>query len=144
MNQDILTKANAIVAKNSVMGGAFKGQICTLSLIDEDGFPTASVLTPSKSDGIKWLTLCTLVDENRAKRAAKCGRASVSFGSTEYCINLVGEIEVITSPEVKQDMWYDGLSYHCAGPDDPNYCVLKFTTKRYKLFIDGEEAQGTL
>jgi len=144
MNQDILTKANEIVAKNSVMGGEFKGQICTLSLIDEDGFPTASVLTPSKSDGVKWLTLCTLLDENRAKRAAKCGRASVSFGSTEYCVNLVGEIEVITSPEAKQDMWYDGLSYHCTGPDDPNYCVLKFTTKRYKLFIDGEEIEGTI
>ena len=144
MNQSILTKANEIVAKNTVMCGEYTGQLCTLALIDEDGFPTASVIAPSKSGGIEWLTLCTLLTGNSAKRAAKCSRASVSFSSAEHCVNLVGEIEVITSPEAKRDMWYDGLSYHCAGPDDPNYCVLKFTTKRYKLFIDGEEAEGTL
>ena len=144
MNQDIIAKAVKIIEENSVQGGEFKGQICTLCLIDEDGFPTASVLTPSKSDGINWVTLCTLLDENRAKRITNCNRASISFGTAEYCINLVGEIEVITSDDVKREMWYDALEHHCTAPDDPNYCVLKFTTKRYKLFIDGNDIEGTL
>jgi len=144
MNQDIITKAAEIVNGSSVQSGEFHGQICTLSLIDDEGFPTMSVLTPSKSDGINWITLCTLLDENRAKRAANCNRAGICFATTEYCINLVGEIEVITSADVKREMWYDALKYHFTDPDDPNYSVLKFTTKRYKLFINGEEVAGTL
>jgi len=144
MNQEIIKKAGEIVEKNAVQGGEYNGQICVLSLIDAEGFPTASVLTPSKADGINWLTFATGLESNTPNRIKNCNRASVCFGTDEHCINLVGEIEVITSDDVKREMWYDGLSGHYNGPDDPNYCVLRFTTKRYKLFIDWQEAAGTL
>jgi len=145
MSEQIVKKATAIIAENTVKNGMFNDEICTLALIDEDGYPTASVITPAKSDGLRWLTLCTILGENRARRAKNCGRASVSFNSPEYCINLVGDIEVITDPAVKSEMWYDGLAYHFPGGEtDPNYCVLKFNTKRYKLFIGGEEAEGVI
>jgi len=144
MSKEIIAKAGKIVEDNAIQGGAFKGQICTLSLIDEDGFPTASVLTPSKADGINSVTLCTMLDCNAAKRSKACNRASICFASTEYCINLVGEVEVITSDDIKREMWYDALSAHFTGPDDPNYCVLKLTTKRYKLLVDWQEVEGRL
>jgi len=144
MSQAILAKAAAIVEENSVQGGEFRGQICVISLIDSEGFPTASVVTPSKSEGIYWLTFCVDLDGSKAKRIANCNRASVCFGTTEHSINLVGEAEVITSADVKREMWYDGLSFHFTGPDDPNYFVLKFTTKRYKFFVDGEEVEGAV
>jgi general stress protein 26 len=144
MNQDIIAKAAEIVKKNSVHCGEAGFGICTLSLIDAEGFPTASIVTPSKSDGINWITFGTMLDGNRAKRIANCNRASVCFGTAEYCVNLVGEIEVITSDDVKREMWYDGLGHHFTGPDDPNYCVLKFTAKRYKLFIGFKDMAGTL
>ena len=143
MNQDFIARAAEIIKENSMQGAAGFG-ICTLSLIDEDGFPTASVVSASKSEGIEWITFGTMLDENRAKRAAKCNRASVCFSAPEYCVNLVGEIEIITDADVKREMWYDALSHHFTGPDDPNYCVLKFTTKRYKLFIDFQDTSGTL
>ena len=144
MNQDIIAKAAEIVKENSVHGGEAGFGICTLSLIDAEGFPTASIITPSKSDGINWITFGTMLDGNSAKRSTNCNRASVCFGTTEHCVNLVGEIEVITSDDVKREMWYDGLKMHFTGPDDPNYCVLRFTTKRYKLFIDGQDVEGKL
>lgn len=144
MNQNAIDKAAEIVKENSVHGGAAGFGICTLSLIDEKGYPTASIVTPAKSDGISWLTFGTMLDQNRAKRAVSCNRASVCFGTAEYCINLVGEIEIITSEDVKREMWYDGLGQHFTGFDDPNYCVLKFTTKRYKLFLDYENIEGTV
>ena len=145
MNQSIITRAAEIVAANTVKNGTFNGEICNLSLIDEAGYPTTSVLTPAASDGINWLTLCTMLESNAPRRIAKCSHAGISFTSTEYCVNLVGEIEIITAAAVKHEMWYDGLSYHFpSGVDDPNYCVLKFTTKRYKLFVDGEEVSGTI
>jgi len=144
MNQDVIAKAAKIVKENSVHGGEAGFGICTLSLIDEEGFPTASIITPSKSDGIHWITFGTMLDANRAKRIANEGRASVCFGTAEHCVNLVGEMEIITSEDVKREMWYDGLGHHFTGPEDPNYCVLKFTTKRYKLFLDYQEVAGVL
>jgi len=149
MSQDILVKINEIVEKNVVQNGVFRGETCVLSLIDEEGFPTMSTITPAKSDGVKWITFGTLLDQNRAKRSAANSNAGVCFDSDAYCVNLVGKIEVITSTDVKHDMWYDGLYGHFTGPDDPNYCVLKFTPKRYKFFnvsdeMEVTEVEGTL
>jgi len=144
MSKNIIESASKIVEKNSMNGGEFIGQMCVISLIDEAGFPTASVVTPSKSEGISWITFGTTLDSNKAIRAKINNKASVAFVDGEYCINLVGTIEVITDADVKKDMWYDGLGYHMTGSDDPNYCVLKFTTQRYKLFLDGEEVEGVL
>ena len=144
MSKEFIVKAEEIVSENSINDGNFKGQVCVLSLIDEEGCPTSSVITPSKSFGIKWITFCTLLDGNRAKRSLNCQKACVCFGNTEHCVNLVGEIEVITSSDVKHEMWYDALKAHVTSADDPNYCVLKFKTKRYKLFIEGQDVEGKL
>jgi len=146
MNQTIITQAAEVVKQNSVHQGEAGFGVCTLSLIDEDGFPTASVVTPAKSDGINWIAFGVMLDGNKAKRAENCNRASACFYSAEqfYCVNLVGETELITSDDVKREMWYDGLAHHFTGPDDPNYGVLKLTTKRYKIFLGGEEVEGRL
>ncbi|MCL2404031.1 MAG: general stress protein [Defluviitaleaceae bacterium] len=146
MNHEVIAKAGKVVEMNAVKDGKYTGGISVLSLIDLEGFPTASILSPSKCDGINWMTFCTNINANGAKRVAKCNRASVCFATVEYCINLVGEMEIITSPEVKAEMWYDGLSHHFTDADDPNYCVFKFTTKRYKILFTevGEEVEGNL
>jgi len=144
MNQNIINEAAEIVKKNTVKERKYNGEICTLTLIDEEGYPTSSIITPSKSDGIKWITFGTLLDGNRAKRSKACKYACVCFGTDEYCVNLVGDIEVVTTADVKRGMWYDGLAFHFKDSEDPNYCVLKFTTIRYKLFINGEDVEGRL
>lgn len=144
MEKEMVIKAEEIIKENSVYGGEAGFGMCTLSLIDEEGYPTASIITPSKSEGLRWLTFGTMKTQNSVKRINQCDRASVCFSSEAYCINLVGNIEIIDSDEVKQEMWYDGLGHHLSGPDDPNYCVLKFTTKRYKLFVDFQELDGTI
>jgi len=46
---------------------------------------------------------------------------------------------------MKKETWYPGLEEHYpnGGIDDPNYCVLVFTTKRYSLWVDIEEKETT-
>jgi len=146
MSQDIINKAAEIVKQQTAHGGEAGFGICTISLIDEDGFPSASVISPAKSDGLNTLTFGVMLDSPKASRAKNCNRASVCFGTMEHCINLVGEVEILTSDDIKREMWYDGLSHHFPqGMDDPNYGVLKFTTKRYKLFVDFQpEVEGRL
>jgi len=135
MNQKIVDKAAEIISAERLF--------CALALIDLDGYPTASAITVSKNDGINWLTFCTEFDTIKTKRITQCDRASVCFFSLNpaYNITLIGKIEVITDAEVKKEMWYDDLKYSFTGQDDPKYCVLKFTTERYKLMIGDEAVQ---
>ncbi|MCL2148520.1 MAG: pyridoxamine 5'-phosphate oxidase family protein [Methanomassiliicoccaceae archaeon] len=144
MDKDIIAKAGEIIdSKTGYIGGGMGGY-AALALIDEDGRPTASTLTIAKADGIKWVTFCTSLGRDSAKRAGRCGRASVCVNSSEYNITLVGRVEVLTDPEVKRDMWFPPMEGHWSGPDDPDYCVLRFTTERYSLFVGYEEAKGRL
>ncbi len=143
MNSDMIRKAGEIIANNT-SNGTYKNDFCILALTDSDGRPTASAITPSKSSGIEWITFCTGLDGNKAARIEKCGKAGVCFASESCNITLAGEIEIITDPEVKREMWYSGLEQHFSGADDPNYCVLRFVTKRFNLFVDRTEAVGTL
>ena len=139
MNQEIISKAGEIVAKNTGEAG-----YCALALIDLDGYPTASTISAAKADGIKWLTFCTGLGSPKVDRIKKCNRASVCFNSAGYNITLVGTIEILTAADVKEEMWYGGLTQHFSGPEDPNYCVLKFKTERYNLLVDWQEARGIL
>ncbi len=141
MNTEIIARAGEIVASKT--GGGNEGY-CVLALIDKDGFPTASTISVSKADGINWITFCTGLGSNKTKRIETCNRASVCFDSIDHNITLVGTIEVLTDPEIKKEMWYKGLEGHFNGPEDPDYCVLRFRTDRYNLLVDWKEARGDL
>jgi len=144
MSNEIIEKAGDIIRQSSAQG-TYKGQYCTLALIDQEGYPTASTITASKSEGIHWITFCTGLSSNKAERIKKCNRAAVCFNAGGECnITLVGTIEIITEPDVKREMWYSGLENHFSGADDPNYCVLRFRTNRYNLMVDWKEVEGTL
>jgi len=138
-----IQKAEKIIADATVKNGTFNGEFCSLVLLDLEGYPTASVLTAAKSDGIKQIWFATGLDSNKAIRAKNNPKASVHFGTGEHSITLTGEIEILTDDATKKAMWYDGLESHFpSGATDPNYCVLSFKTKRYNLFVDWEETAG--
>ena len=142
---EVVKRAEEIILQNCVNGEAYIAQNCILALIDLEGYPTTSVITPSKADGIKTIYFCTGLGGNKPERIANCTKASVCFGTGEHNISLVGEIEVITDSEIKEEMWYAGLENHFTeGHTDPNYCVLKFTTKRYNLLVDWKATIGSI
>jgi len=141
MNEKIIARAEEILSNRATKEQGY----CVLALIDTDGYPTAATISPSKIDGIRRITFCTGVDSNWAKRIAKCNRASVCFnsGSEQYNITLVGDIQVITDLAAKKEMWYDGMGHYFNGPEDPNFCVLQFVTRRYSLMLDEYDANGS-
>jgi len=145
MSQDIIMKANEIVGKNT-MHGAIPNTMpyCVLALIDLNGYPTAAAISPAKADGIKWITFCTGIGSIKANRIKKCNRASVCFCNENYNVTLTGIIEIVTDPKIKNEMWYDRLKNHFTGSDDPEYCVLRFKTESYNLFIDWKEVRGLI
>ena len=143
-NADIIKRAEKILsAKKRFEHGCL--ECCVLALIDTDGYPTAATISPSKIDGIKRVYFCTGTGSNWVKRIEKNKRASVCFNSEEeqYNITLIGDIEALTGLEIKKEMWYDGLGHYFKGPEDPNVCVLQFTTRRYSLMLNENDANGS-
>ena len=138
MNEEIIKKASDIIQKQCGEGG-----YCALTLMDTDGRPNTTTITPSKAEGIKWITFCTGFG-TRTERIQFSPNACVCFNSPEYHISLKGKMEIITDAEVKNEMWYDGLKNHFTGPNDPGYIVLKFTADSCTLFIDWQTVRGTL
>ena len=146
MNQKIIQKAaDVIQEKTGYIGDGMEGY-CTLAVIDEDGYPSASTLSISKAEGIKWITFLSGLKSNKASRINKCNRGSVCISFPSYNITLVGTLEVQTDTDIKKEMWQEPLGNMYSGPDDPEYCVIRFTTKRYNLFFadDGSMAEGAL
>ena len=147
MSEKAIKKAGEIIKSKTAAENMGAG--VTLSLIDSEGYPTTSTISIAKADGIRRLTFVTGLDSNKAKRIKECSRASVCIFCDDYektggyNITLVGTIEILTDPETKKEMWYDGLAEHFNGPTDPQCCVLSFTTHRYNLFVDEEEVTGT-
>ena len=141
MNSEIIAKAEEIINEKAGAGYA------TIALIDEDGYPTASTYGIVKVEGIKRLTFATSFSGDIVRRINKCNRASVCINSEEYNLTLVGTFEVLTDSATKKDMWTPGWETHWSGADDPNYCIIRFTTERYNLLIMSisyEEAKGNL
>jgi general stress protein 26 len=141
--ENAIEKAIEIVRERTA-SGTYKNQYCVLAQEDLDGRLTAAVITAAKADGIERINFCSGITSNWAKRAERDNRAAVCFESDTYSITLRGRLEILTDAKIKQENWYSGLENHFSGADDPNYCVLQFTTERYKLFIDWEETEGGL
>jgi len=146
MNDKTIARAIEIIkGKTDYIAGGMEGY-AVLSLIDENGYPTSSTLSVSKADGINWITFLSGIDSNNAQRIAKCNKASVCFASPEYNISLIGTVEVLTDVETKKAMWQEPIGEMYNGPEDPNYCVIRFNTERYNIFLadDGTEAVGNI
>ncbi len=140
--QNAIEKASEII-RGRTASGTYNNQYCVLAQEDLDGRLTVAVITAAKSDGIKQINFCSGINSNWTKRAERDSRAAVCFESETYSITLRGKLEILTDAASKKENWYSGLENHFSGADDPNFCVLRFTTEVYKLFINWEETEGS-
>lgn len=149
MNQNIIKRASELI--NSMAGyklGGMEGY-AALSLIDDNGYPSATTFCITRADGINWLTFNTAVDRPYDERISKNNKACVCINSSTYTINLVGRAKALTDLETKKENWLpmfnDGV--HWSGPDDPNLLIIHFTAERYTIqFTDDPDnyAAGNL
>ena len=146
----VIEKAQQIIKTKTADTNKWSG--VTLSLLNSEGYPTTSSISIAKANDLHELTFTVGTNSNKANRIKECNRASVCIfddnfeQGSYYNITLVGDIEIITDPEIKKANWYDGLQEHFPdGASDPNYCVLKFVTKHYNLWFyeEGGEVRGS-
>ena len=115
-----------------------------MALTDELGYPSASMISASRADGMNWISFCTGISANKPNRIRKDPRACIYlFENKSYSgISLTGKIEIITDLEIKRQMWYDELADHFKGAEDDGLCVLMFRPERYNIFIDYQNICG--
>lgn len=140
--QNLIDRAGEIISQRTVRHDP--DSFGTLVTLDPDGSPVPTTISPSRSEGIRWITFCTGRGGSTSLRLGRNNKAAVCLNSPTYHISLTGTAEVCTDPATLHEMWYEGLSNHFTGPDDPGFCVIRFTTQRYSLFVDWETAKGTL
>ena len=112
-----------------------------MSLIDENGYPAASMITAARANGFEWIAFCTGKGWNKSNRAEKDSRACIYlFDQNSFSgISLLGRVEVINNDKsLNEFLWYDALGEYFTGPEDERLCVLMFRPERYNIFMDGQ------
>ncbi|MCL2842855.1 MAG: pyridoxamine 5'-phosphate oxidase family protein [Oscillospiraceae bacterium] len=133
MNGNMLEKANQFIKTRSD---------ASFSVIDENGFPSTSAIWLMGQEGIEEIYFSTPVGSNKYKRLQLCNKASICAYTEFDNLTLVGEAEILTDQESKRKHWQEPFIHIYPGGDsDPNYCIIKFTTKRVSLHIGHEGAE---
>ena len=139
MNTKLFEKANEMIR-------TFES--ASFGVIDENGYPSISAISLCNPVNISEIFFTTTMDSNKAKRLQKNNRASINCHTSMNNITLVGEAEIFSDQETKSKYWQDwielGSDVYPGGVSDPNYCFVRFTTKRVSLWIDDEGAEFTL
>ena len=136
MNTKMIEKANTMI----------KGcENASFGVIDENGYPSVSAISLCYPETITELYFTTTLDSNKAKRLQKNNKASLCCFSDMNNITLVGETAFLIDQEAKDKYWQDWFIHvYPGGKTDPNYCVVKFITKRVSLWVDEEGAEFSL
>lgn len=111
-------------------------QVITLASVDENGYPrpVAMVKLKDENGAIYVSTGTTSAKTAHFKANPKAG---VSIVEGQNSIVYTGEIEVVTDEALKRSLWDDWMLNHFpGGVNDPEYCVLKFTSKSTTYWID--------
>ena len=115
-----------------------KASTSFIAYVDDEGFPiTKAMLKPRERKGIKEILFSTNTSSNKVKCFKENNKASVYFVDKRFFrgISLVGTVEVIETPELKEKIWQEGDEmYYKEGVTDPDYCVLRFTAFKGRYY----------
>lgn len=112
-----------------------------ISSVDENGFPnTKAMLAPRKIDSNNFY-FTTNTSSMRVLQYNANEKACIYFykrGRFSYTgVMLVGTMQVLTDQSVKDDIWRMGdTMFYKKGKTDPDYCVLKFTAQKCRVYKD--------
>lgn len=111
-----------------------------LGSVDESGYPNIkAMLAPRKRDEIRTIYFTTATSSMKAIQYRKDPKASLYFCDPETWQGamMTGEVEVLMDSSTKNEMWREGDElYHPLGVEDPDYCVLKFTSEKGRYYSE--------
>ncbi len=118
-----------------------KQKTALISSVDDKGFPnTKAMLSPQKIEG-KDFYFSTNTSSMRVAQYNANEKACIYFykrGWFRYTgVMLVGTMQVLTEQSIKDEIWRAGdRMFYKKGKTDPDYCVLKFTALKCRVYKD--------
>ena len=110
----------------------------------EDGFPNIKTMSNRRHEGLKTIWFQTDASSNRVQQLRKDNRACV-YGLDSKLgrgVMLVGTMEILHDLDSKKMIWKEGeKKYYPMGVDDPEYTILRFTTKKANV-VDAMQNKG--
>ena len=112
-----------------------------ISSVDSEGFPnTKAMLSPRKIDGNDFY-FSTNTSSLKVAQYNADEKACVYFykrGLFSYMgVMLVGRMQVLTEQSIKDEIWQVGdTMFYKEGKTDPDYCILKFSALKCRVYKD--------
>lgn len=121
-------------------------QFCTMTL---DSYPeTRTIINMANKEkkDIKNMNLYffTRISSNKSKQVQNNKNTSLYYfnPNTRRAITLFGESKILTDKKTKSSFWSDELKkFGYSSIDDESYCIIEFTPKAYKFFLNGTDEQ---
>ena len=136
MDSKMFEKANQVIKKSANVH---------LGVIDENGYPVVMAMSLINPEDISQIFLSTTISSNKSKCLQKNKKASICCSTNNDNITLVGEAEILTDQETKSKYWQNWfIEVYPGGETDPDYCIIKFTTKRASLYVGNEASEFEL
>ena len=114
-----------------------KAGVVSLASIDPEGYPRVCVLSCLKPEDIGTIIVSTGTKGVKTAHFRENTKASACFHDERDSVTLVGEVEFVTDPQIKKDVFLNWMYDHFTGVDDPNYCVIAFHPKLATIWIEG-------
>ena len=125
-----------------------KQSIVYIASVDEEGFPnTKAMLAPRKREGIKVFYFHTNTHSMRVSQYRQNPKASLYFCDKRFFrgVMLVGTMEVLEDTAHKELLWQEGdTRYYSLGVTDPDYCILKFTATKGRVYSNFSSESFTI
>ena len=135
-------------AKKTAVDLIKKSKTAMLGTIDDKGYPNMKAMLNLHTDDMKTIWFSTNTSSKRVKQILANSKSSVYYfdqGSPFMGLMLLGKIEVLHDKESKKMLWSDGFEkYYSKGINDPDYCVLKFTTEQANFYTGLENITFTI
>lgn len=125
-----------------------KQSVAFIASIDADGYPNMkAMLAPRKREGLRMFYFSTNTSSMRVLQYAANSKASIYFcaPSSYKGVMLVGEMTTLTDQKYKDMLWKRGdTRYYPRGVTDPDYCVLRFEAKTWRLYSNFRSEKGVI
>lgn len=129
------------MTKEQVFEFIKKQKTAIISSVDSEGFPnTKAMLSPQKMDGNDFY-FSTNTSSLKVAQYNEDEKACIYFykrGLFSYMgVMLIGTMQVLTDQNIKDEIWRVGdTMFYKKGKTDPDYCILKFSALKCRVYKD--------
>ena len=117
-----------------------KQGVSFIGSVDAAGFPNMkAMLPPRKREGIQTFWFTTNTSSMRVAQYRENPNACIYLMDKSFFrgVQLLGTMEVLEDAETKAMIWQAGDNmYYPGGITDPDYCVLKFTSRQGRHYAN--------